>query len=138
MPKRKIILTKSDFQRLEALLSSDFTQAIGPSEYLEGLAGELSRAEIMEPERVPRNVVTMNSTVKLRDCDTNELESYTLVFPEQADIANNKLSVLAPVGTAILGQRVGDSLRWRTPGGWRRVKVERVLYQPERAGVFSA
>lgn len=138
MPKRKIILTKSDFQRLETLLSSEFTQVIGPSEYLEGLAGELRRAEIIEAERVPHNVVTMNSTVKLRDCDTDELESYTLVFPEQADIANNKLSVLAPVGTAILGQRVGDSLRWRTPGGWRRVKVERVLYQPERAGVFSA
>jgi regulator of nucleoside diphosphate kinase len=138
MPKRKIILTKSDFERLETLLSSDFTQAIGPSEYLEGLAGELQRAEIVEPRRVPRNVVTMNSTVKLRDCDTNELESYTLVFPDEADIVNNMLSVLAPVGTAILGQRVGDSLRWRTPGGWRRVKVEQVLYQPERAGVFNA
>jgi regulator of nucleoside diphosphate kinase len=138
MPKRKIILTKSDFERLETLLSSDFTQAIGPSEYLEGPAGELQRAEIVEPQRVPRNVVTMNSTVKLRDCDTNELESYTLVFPDEADIVNNMLSVLAPVGTAILGQRVGDSLRWRTPGGWRRVKVEQVLYQPERAGVFNA
>lgn len=138
MAKRIIILTKSDFHRLETLLTSEFAQAIGPSEYLASLAGELRRAKIVDADSVPYNVVTMNSTVKLRDCDTNELESYTLVFPEQADIANNKLSVLAPVGTAILGQRVGDSLRWRTPGGWRRVKVERVLYQPERAGVFSA
>lgn len=138
MPKRKIILTQTDFERLEALLSSEFTQAIGPLEYLDGLADELQRAVVVPPETVPINVVTMNSTVKLRDCDTNELDSYTLVFPEQADIANGKLSVLAPVGTAILGQRVGDSLRWRTPGGWRRVKVERVLYQPERTGVFSA
>lgn len=138
MPKRTIIITKTDFERLESLLSSEFTQAIGPSEYLADLAAELRRAEVVDPEAVPRNVVTMNSTVKLRDCDTNELDSYTLVFPEQADIANSKLSVLAPVGTAILGQRVGDALRWRTPGGWRRVKVERVLYQPERAGVFIA
>jgi regulator of nucleoside diphosphate kinase len=138
MPKRKIILTRNDFERLETLLSSEFTQAIGPSEYLEGLAEELQRAEVVAPDAVPRNVVTMNSTVKLRDCDTNELNSYTLVFPDDADIVNNMLSVLAPVGTAILGQRVGDSLRWRTPGGWRRVKVEQVLYQPERAGVFNA
>lgn len=138
MPKRKIVLTKNDFVRLEALLSSEFTQAIGPSEYLESLAAELQRAQVVAPDAVPRNVVTMNSTVKLRDCDTHELNSYTLVFPDNADIVNNMLSVLAPVGTAILGQRVGDSLRWRTPGGWRRVKVEQVLYQPERAGVFNA
>ena len=138
MSKRKIILTKSDFERLEALLSSKLAQAIGPAEYLTGLAAELQRAEVVAPNAVPSNVVTMNSTVKLRDCDTNELNSYTLVFPGQADIVNNKLSVVAPVGTAILGQRMGDSLRWRTPGGWRRVKVEKVLYQPERAGVFSA
>jgi regulator of nucleoside diphosphate kinase len=138
MPKRKIIITQSDYEHLEALLSSEFTQVIGPADYLEGLEAELARAEVVDPERVPKSVVTMNSTVKLRDLDTNEVETYTLVFPEQADIANNKLSVLAPVGTAILGQRVGDVLRWRVPGGRRRLKVERVLYQPERAGVFHA
>ena len=138
MPKRKIIVTQCDYEHLEELLSSKFTQAIGPSDYLEGLKTELERAEVIDPERVPKNVVTMNSTVKLRDLDTNEIETYTLVFPEQADIANYKLSVLAPVGTAILGQRVGDVLRWQVPGGWRRLKVERVLYQPERAGVFHA
>jgi regulator of nucleoside diphosphate kinase len=138
MPRRKIIVTQSDYEHLEELLSSKFTQAIGASDYLKGLEAELERAEVVDPERVPKNVVTMNSTVRLRDLDTNEIETYTLVFPEQADIANNKLSVLAPVGTAILGQRVGDVLRWQVPGGWRRLKIERVLYQPERAGVFHA
>ena len=138
MPKRKIIITQSDYEHLEELLSSEFTQVIGPADYLDGLEAELVRAEVVDPERVPKSVVTMNSTVKLRDLDTNEVETYTLVFPEQADIANNKLSVLAPVGTAILGQRVGDVLRWRVPGGRRSLKVERVLYQPERAGVFHA
>jgi regulator of nucleoside diphosphate kinase len=137
MPKRKIIITQSDYEHLEALLSSEFTRAMGPSDYLHGLESELERAEVVEPERVPKNIVTMNSTVKLRDLDTKEIETYTLVFPDQADIANSKLSVLAPVGTAVLGQRVGDVLRWRVPGGWRRLKVERVLYQPERAGVFA-
>jgi regulator of nucleoside diphosphate kinase len=138
MPKRKIIISQSDYEHLKELLSSEFTLAIGPSDYLEALAAELARAEIVDPQRVPRTVVTMNSTVKLRDLETNEVETYTLVFPEQADIANNRLSVLAPVGTAILGQSVGDLLRWRVPGGWRRLKVERVLFQPERAGVFQA
>lgn len=138
MAKRKIIITQSDYEHLQGLLTSEFAQAMGPSDYLEGLQAELERAEVVDPEGVPRNVVTMNSTVKLRDLSTDEIETYTLVFPERADIANDKLSVLAPVGTAILGQRVGDVLRWRVPGGWRRFKVERVLYQPEREGVFYA
>jgi regulator of nucleoside diphosphate kinase len=136
MPKRRIIISQNDYEHLEELLSSEFTQAIGPTDYLDGLRAELELAEVVDPERVPKHVVTMNSTVRLRDLDTNELETYTLVFPEEADIANKKLSVLAPVGTAILGQRIGDVLRWRVPDGWRSLKIVRVLYQPERAGVF--
>ena len=135
MPKRKIILTESDHERLESLLASEFAKVISPVEYLEDLRAELKRAEIVPPKRVPRNAVTMNSTVVLRDLETREKETYTLVYPERADIANDRLSVLAPVGTAILGQRVGDELKWRVPAGWRRFKVERVLFQPEREGL---
>jgi regulator of nucleoside diphosphate kinase len=138
MGKRKIIITEVDRERLEVLLASEFAAAIGPCEYLDDLRAELDRAEIVRPEDVPRNVVTMNSTVVLRDLDTKEKETYTLVFPDAADIANDRLSVLAPVGTAILGERVGDVVRWRVPQGWRRLKVERVLYQPEREGAYHA
>jgi regulator of nucleoside diphosphate kinase len=80
----------------------------------------------------------MNSTVVLRDLETNEKETYTLVFPDSADIAHDRLSVLAPVGTAILGQHVGDTIRWRVPQGMRRLKVEKVVYQPEREGAYHA
>ena len=138
MARRKIIITEIDHERLEGLLSSEFAKAIHPSDYLYDLGSELDRAVIVRPEDVPRNVVTMNSTVTLRDLVTKEKETYTLVFPNSADIVNNQLSVLAPVGTAILGQRVGDVLRWRVPKGWRRLKIEQVLYQPEREGVFDA
>jgi len=89
----------------------------------------------VRPNKVPRNAVTMNSTVTLRDLDTGEKETYTLVYPDQADIANSRLSVLAPVGTAILGQRVGDEIKWKVPSGWRRLKVQRVISQPEREGL---
>jgi regulator of nucleoside diphosphate kinase len=136
MARRKIIITEDDHARLEALLASEFANVIGPSEYLDDLRAELDRAEIVRPEDVPRNVVTMNSTIVLRDLDTKEKETYTLVFPDAADIANDRLSVLAPVGTAILGERVGDVVRWHVPQGWRRLKVEQVLYQPEREGAF--
>ena len=137
MSQRQIIITDVDRDRLHDLLTSEFVQVIGPVEYLDDLKAELRRAKIVPPEKVPRNVVTMNSSVALRDLSSRELETYTLVFPEDADIAQGRLSVLAPVGTAILGQRIGDELKWRVPAGWRRFKIERVLYQPEREGVFD-
>jgi regulator of nucleoside diphosphate kinase len=138
MGRPNIVITKADRDRLETLLDSEFTAAISPCDYLDDLRAELDRAEIVSPEDVPRSVVTMNSTVVLRDMDTKEKETYTLVFPDEADIANDRLSVLAPVGTAILGERVGETVRWRVPQGWRRLKVERVVYQPERVGEHHA
>jgi regulator of nucleoside diphosphate kinase len=138
MAKRKIIITDIDHERLEDLLASEFATVIGPFDYLDDLRAELDRAEIVSPQDVPRNVVTMNSTVVLRDMDTKEKETYTLVFPDSADIAHDRLSVLAPVGTAILGQHVGDTIRWRVPQGLRRLKVEKVVYQPEREGAYHA
>jgi regulator of nucleoside diphosphate kinase len=138
MAKRKIIITDIDLERLEDLLASEFATVIGPCDYFDDLRAELDRAAIVSPQAVLRNVVTMNSTVVLRDMDTKEKETYTLVFPDSADIAHDRLSVLAPVGTAILGQHVGDIIRWRVPQGLRRLKVEKVVYQPEREGAYTA
>src|SRR6187551_2386303 len=101
MSQRKIIITDVDRDRLHELLASEFVKVIGPAEYLDDLKAELRRAEIVPPEKAPQNVVTMNSSVTLRDLTSRELETYTLVFPEHADIAHGRLSVLAPVGTAI-------------------------------------
>jgi regulator of nucleoside diphosphate kinase len=93
---------------------------------LADLQTELDRARVVPPEDVPDDVVTMNSTVELRDLDTDQVETYTLVYPDFADIANNRLSILAPIGTAILGYRVGDRIRWRVPAGWRGLQIESV------------
>ena len=78
----------------------------------------------------------MNSVVRLRDLDSGETEEYELVYPADADMAHNRISVLAPIGTAILGYRLGDVIEWPVPAGLRRLRVEEVLYQPERAGVL--
>lgn len=132
MSSRKLIITRNDHRRLEDLLTSNFAQAIESRAYLKDLELELHRAKIVDSRNVPDDVVTMNSTVRFRDVDTDEVETYTLVFPEQANIAANRLSILAPIGTAILGYRVGDVVRWQVPGGRRRLKIEAVLCQPER------
>jgi len=81
-------------------------------------------------------VVTMNSKVILRDLDISEEMNYCLVFPKDADIASGAISVLAPVGTAILGYREGDIVEWPVPSGKRRIRIEKILYQPEAAGDF--
>jgi regulator of nucleoside diphosphate kinase len=135
MAKPTIVITEADLDRLSTLLASEFAKVISPVEYLDDLRAELSKARIVQPDKAPRNAVTMNSTVTLRDLETGERETYTLVYPDRADIANNRLSVLAPVGTAILGQRVGDEITWKVPSGWRRLKVQRVVSQPEREGL---
>lgn len=136
MPKRKIIITVADRRRLEAMLKSEFAEFVWPRGHLYDLKAELDAATIVRPNEVGEDVVTMNSTILVRDLDTQEVDTYTLVYPEQADIANGRLSVLAPIGTAVLGQRVGDVLRWQVPAGRRRLKIEKVVYQPEREGAF--
>lgn len=132
-PRPQIVLTTEDFNRLSALLTSRVAQYVSGSERLAELRTELQRARLVASAEVPNDVVTMNSIIAFRDLDTDELETYTLVYPGEADIAQGRLSVLAPVGTAILGFRVGDEVRWGVPAGWRKLRIESLIYQPEHA-----
>jgi len=103
---------------------------------LRSLQAELGMARVVAPAEVPPDVITMNSKARLRDCETGEEMVYTLAFPAQASIEQDRISVLAPVGTAMLGHRVGDEFQWNVPAGAVRLRVEEVLYQPEAAGDY--
>jgi regulator of nucleoside diphosphate kinase len=87
----------------------------------------------MPAGKVPPDVVTMGSTLRLLDLRTGVTRTYTLVYPGSEDISQNRISVLAPVGTAIIGFREGDTVEWSVPAGLRRLKIEEVIHQPERA-----
>lgn len=128
--RSQIVITQDDLNKLESLLEG--LNAASPSERhaLEMLERELDRAEVVEPGDIPRDVITMNSEVKLKDLDSGEELIYRLVFPTQAG-GGNKLSVLAPIGTALIGYRAGDIIEWAVPKGTRRLKVLKVLSQPE-------
>ena len=91
----------------------------------------------MLPADVPPDVVTMNSEITVHDLDSNEDMTFALVFPSEADVDRQKISILAPIGTAVLGYRLGDTIEWNVPGRTRRLKIERVLYQPEAARQFD-
>ena len=100
---------------------------------LTALKGELDRGTVVTPDSVPKGVVTMHSLVRVRDPKSDESETYTLVYPDEADINEGKLSVLAPLGTAVLGYRIGDAVDWETPAGTRKIEIEAVTFQPQTA-----
>ncbi|MFK3650077.1 nucleoside diphosphate kinase regulator [Lysobacter enzymogenes] len=126
-----LIVSRLDCERLEELLESP--QAAGLD--TRGLRRELERAQLREPAQMPADAITMNSVIRFRDEDSGEEREATLVYPRDADGSAQRISILAPVGTALLGLRVGASIQWPLPGG-RHVSL-RVLglrYQPEAAG----
>ncbi len=132
---RKIHITSSDRERLLKLIKEEREFGTAKQKQnLNDLERELERANIVKPQKVPPEVITMNSKVMLKDLDTGEKMIYTLVYPEKADLLENKISVLAPVGTAILGFSKGDVIEWNIPAGSVRLSIEEILYQPESAG----
>jgi len=138
MERRDIYITEFDLNRLTELLGvwQTFKGSKSTSIHLEGLSEELDRAHIVAPKDIPSDVVTMNSRVRLSDTSKEEDLVYSLVFPRDADAEAGKISILAPIRTAILGYKVGDIIEWLVPLGIRKVKIEEVLYQPEAAGDF--
>src|SRR4051812_34879852 len=133
--KEELLITEADFDRLKHLVESP-RYRVSHAMLLPTLRGGLERCRVVEPASVPGGVVTMHSEIRVRDLQTGESETYALVFPDDADINTGRLSVLAPLGTALLGARVGDVVEFEAPGGRRRLKVQEVLYQPEAAGDF--
>jgi regulator of nucleoside diphosphate kinase len=126
----QIVLSRFDQERLEKLLAK-----VGARPDLDALRAEIDRAEVVEPEQIPPNRVTMNSRVRFVDEKSKDEHEITLVFPAHADVEKNRISVLAPVGSALLGISVGDTIEWPLPNGRsRRLRVVAVTYQPEAAG----
>lgn len=135
--KRRIYVTEFDMKRLEKLIELLHEFADRDKKHLQELEDELGRAKVVAPREIPRNVVTMNSRVLVRDLSSNEEVEYHLVFPGGADVHQNKISILAPIGTALIGGRVGDVVEWQVPAGIVRFRIEEVLYQPEAAGDYQ-
>jgi regulator of nucleoside diphosphate kinase len=134
MNQPSIFLTTKDVEKLRDLIREAYHTEYRGSDYLKQLAAEIEKASVVQPDQIPADVITLNSTARLIDQDTDEEMVYTLVFPEDADPSQVKISILAPIGTAMLGYKVGDTFEWDTPGGKRIIHVREVLYQPEASG----
>jgi regulator of nucleoside diphosphate kinase len=131
MSGRSIHVTSDDIQRLRHILSAPGVGSTRDQAHLQTLWEELDRAVVVSAEETPPDVVTMRTLVRIRDLESGLQGDYTLVYPWEADVDSNRVSVLAPLGTALLGYREGDQIEWHMPGGMRRLRVEKILHQPE-------
>lgn len=123
----RIVVTRGDHSRLQAVLDRARQMGGESNRSLDELQRELNRAQVVDSLSSHDGIVVMKAQVRLRDVDTNEIQVYTLVYPQDADIRKNQLSILAPVGTAILGYRQGEVVTWSVPGGRVRLRIEEVL-----------
>ncbi len=131
----RIYISERDAKRIKALV--DTAPRVDPRtrEYMARLEAELNRAKIVPEDKLPHDVITLNSQVELEDLSDGEIMNYVLVFPEEADASEGKISILAPLGTGMLGYQAGDEFSWETPGGKVRLKVRKVAPREVKAGL---
>jgi regulator of nucleoside diphosphate kinase len=132
--KTDLVISRFDKERLQRLLQNPETSSEDREE-LDDLTRELERGVEVSPQAMPPDVVTMKSQVRVTDLDAGSTHVYTIVFPADADYEKGKISILAPLGTA-LGYRLGDTVDWHMPRGVRRLRIDEIIYQPEAAGDY--
>lgn len=131
MQKTKLILSEQDLNRLETMLENQ--PKLTPT--MQQLEDELARAEVVKPQDIPANIVTMHARALVTIA--NQTKEITLVYPHEFRGERGQLNIVAPVGAAILGLAEGETIEWPQPDGeMMKVKIEKVLYQPEREGDY--
>ena len=134
---KKVTLTKNDYTRIyKAITDAKNSKTINSNE-AEKLLSELSKAEIVPSEKIDKDVLTMNSEVKLFFENTQKVQSFKIVYPQDANLKENKISIFSPIATALIGYKIGDEIEWIVPGGMTKIKIVDLIYQPEAAGDFD-
>ncbi len=132
-----LVMNRLDYARIKkSIIDLKQSRAISPEE-LEKLNGELNAAQIVDPDKVPIDVVTMNSVVRIQFRNSGKVLQFKIVYPDEANLKENKISIFSPVATALLGYRAGDEVEWIVPGGATKILIEDIIYQPEAAGHFN-
>jgi regulator of nucleoside diphosphate kinase len=133
----RIILSKLDYARIQKLFdNSAFLKTISPAES-KSLMKELDSATVVDPHEIPSDVVTMNSVVKITFLNTQKQLELKIVYPDQADMMQNKISIFSPIATALIGYKAGDTIEWIVPAGITSIHIDEIIYQPEAAGDFE-
>jgi len=132
-----IIINRLDYARIKKCINdAKQFKSISNTE-AEKLMKELDSAKIVEPEAIPSNVVTMNSIVKLSFLNNKKQVQFQIVYPNQANLKENKISIFSPIATALIGYKVADEIEWIVPAGLTNIRIDEIIYQPEAAGDYS-
>jgi len=133
----KIIINRLDYARIKKCINdAKQFKSISNTE-AEKLMKELDSAKIVEPEAIPSNVVTMNSIVKLSFLNNKKQVQFQIVYPNQANLKENKISIFSLIATALIGYKVADEIEWIVPAGLTNIRIDEIIYQPEAAGDYS-
>jgi regulator of nucleoside diphosphate kinase len=133
-----IVVTEFDARRLRGLLDARSEASFRDQEHLHELSEELERALVMSTTDVPPDIITMHARARVLDLTSGHYREYELVYPADADISMHRISVLAPLGTALLGYREGDEVEWEMPGGLRRLRIGSVTQPSAEAAVITS
>lgn len=129
---KQLLIGDHDFAKLSRLLAARRLAFLSDRPFLDALEAELEQAKVVPTQELPDEVIRMNSLVRVLDGNTSRECEYRIVYPGDADASQGRISVLAPIGAALLGYRVGDDVNWSTPGGVRRFHILSVDHQPDR------
>lgn len=133
----KLIVNRLDYARIKKCINdAKQFKSISNAE-AEKLMFELNSAQIVEPMAIPSNVVTMNSIVKLSFLNNKKQVQFQIVYPEQANVRENKISIFSPIATALIGYKVKDEIEWIVPAGLTKIRIDEIIYQPEAAGDYN-
>ena len=133
---KNIIVNRLDYIRIKKYVSeAKQLKSISLVE-AEGLLRELDGAKVVDPESIPSNVVTMNSIVKLSFLATNKQIQFQIVYPDQANLKEKKISIFSPIATALIGYKIADEIEWTVPSGLTKIRIDEIIYQPEAAGDY--
>jgi len=134
---KQIIISKQDFTRIhKAIKDAKLRNAI-KKEDAEKLLNELHSAKVVEPEDIPADLVTMNSVVKIHFQNNKTVTEFKIVYPDQANIKEHKISIFSPVASALIGYSFNDEIDWIVPSGMTKIIIDEIIYQPEAAGDFD-
>jgi regulator of nucleoside diphosphate kinase len=132
-----ILLTKLDHTRITKSIKTALSERTITQKEADSLLHELNSAQLVESYEIPPDIVTMNSIVKLQFLNQNKEIEIQIVYPEDADSGNNKISIFSPIATALIGYKTGDEIEWFVPAGITKMKIMKIIYQPEKVGEFQ-
>jgi len=134
---KQVIITKQDYNKINRSITEAKARNSIKKEEAEKLLAELKSAKIVDQENIDKDVVTMNSIVKIHFQNNKTNMEFQLVYPADADLKQKKISIFSAVASALIGYRVGDEIDWLIPSGMTKIVIDEVLYQPEAAGDFD-